>query len=147
MSCIILKTKYVISELFLLNRIFHYISNWSKVLELYLTSAFNMKNWRVKFRNFLGNFPDHYAALFVNRTINNNYMTLIMAFLYHTHDWFWYFFRCYKNSTLSWHTSNFESVNKKPLFIRIADVCNIPKLNKCEIFFFQEYKLIFLSRI
>ena len=68
-------------------------------------------------------------------------MTSLMA-LHDTHNGFWYFFRCYKNNTLSWHTSNFESVNKRPLFIRIADVCNIPKLNKCEIFFFQEYNLI-----
>ena len=74
MSCIILKKTWsVISKLFLLNCIFHYISNWSKVLEFYLTSFFNMKSWRVKFRNFLGDFPVHYAALFINRTINNNY--------------------------------------------------------------------------
>ena len=32
-----------------------------------------MKSWRVKFRNFLCNFPVHYAALFVYRTMNNNY--------------------------------------------------------------------------
>ena len=74
LSCIILKKTWsVISKLFLLNCIFHYISNWSKVLEFYLTSFFNMKSWRVKFRNFLGDFPVHYAALFINRTINNNY--------------------------------------------------------------------------
>ena len=73
MSCIILKKKWsVISKLFLLNCIFYYISNWSKVLEL----SFNMKSWRVKFRNFLSDFPVHYAALFINRTINNNYMIL-----------------------------------------------------------------------
>ena len=82
-------------------------------------SFFNRKSWKVKFRNFLGNFPVHYAALFINRTINNNYMTLLMA-LHHTHDGFWYFFRCYKSNTLSWHTSNFESANKKPSFIRVA---------------------------
>ena len=64
----------VISQLFLLNCIFHYISNWSNVLVLYLTSFFNMKSCcRVKFRDFLYDFPVHYAALFVNRTINNNY--------------------------------------------------------------------------
>ena len=76
MSCIILrKTWSVISKLFLLNCMFHYISNWycSKVLEFYLTSFFNTKSWRVKLRNFLGDFPVHYAALFINRTINNNY--------------------------------------------------------------------------
>ena len=61
------KTWSVISKLFLLNCIFHYVSNWSKVLEFYLTSFFNMKSWRVKFRNFLGDFPVHYAALFINR--------------------------------------------------------------------------------
>ena len=32
-----------------------------------------MKSWRVKFRNFLCDFPVHYAALSINRTINNNY--------------------------------------------------------------------------
>ena len=44
-----------------------------KVLELYIMSFFNMKSWRVKFRNFLGYFPVHYAALFIKRTINNNH--------------------------------------------------------------------------
>ena len=74
LSCISLKKTWsVIIKLFLLNCIFHYISNWSQVLEFYLTSFFNMKSWRVKFRNFLGDFPVHYAALFINRTINNNY--------------------------------------------------------------------------
>ena len=72
-----------------------------------------------KFRNFLGNFPVHYAALFIKRTVNNNYMTLLMAF-HHTHDGFWYFLRVDKNNTLSWHSSNFESANKKPSFIRVA---------------------------
>ena len=92
MSCIIhKKTWSFISRFFLLNCIFHYISNWSKVLEFYLASLFNMKGWRVKFRNFLCNFPVRYATLFINRTINNNYMTLLMA-LHHTHDGFWYFF-------------------------------------------------------
>ena len=50
-----------------------------------------MKTWRVKFINFLGDFPVHYAALFINRTINNNHMTLLMA-LHHSHDGFLYFF-------------------------------------------------------
>ena len=50
-----------------------------------------MNSWRVRFRNFQGNSPVHYAALFINRTINNNYMTLPMA-LHHTLDEFWYFF-------------------------------------------------------
>ena len=69
-SWIIFKKEwFVVSKLFLLNCIFHYISNWSKVLEFYLKSFFNMKSWRVKFRNFLGNFPVHYAVLFINRTI------------------------------------------------------------------------------
>ena len=89
---IILKNTWsVISKLFLLNCSFHYISNWSKVLEFYLTSFFNMNSWRVKFRNFLGDLPVHYAGLFINRTINNNYMTFSMA-LHHAHDGFWYFF-------------------------------------------------------
>ena len=115
LSCIILKKTWsVISKLFLLNCIFHYISNWSKVLEFYLTSFFNMKSWRVKFRNFLGDFPVHYAALFINRTINNNYMTLLMA-LHHTRYGFWYFFRCFKSNTYSWYTSNFESANEKSI--------------------------------
>ena len=35
----------------------------------------------------LGDFRVHYVALFINRTINNNYMTLSMA-LHHTHDGF-----------------------------------------------------------
>ena len=51
---------------------------------------FKMKNWRVKFRNFLGYFSVHYTDLFINKTINNNYMTFLMA-LHHTHDGFWYF--------------------------------------------------------
>ena len=50
-----------------------------------------MKTWRVKFINFLGDLPVHYAALFINRTINNNHMTLLMA-LHHSHDGFLYFF-------------------------------------------------------
>ena len=126
MSCIILKKTWsVISKLFLLNCIFHYISNWSKVLEFYLTSFFNMKSWRVKFINFLGDFPVHYAALFIKRTINNNYMTLLMA-LHHTHDGFWYFFRCFKFNSHSWYTSNFESANKKPSFIRVAAIKLLP---------------------
>ena len=77
----------VISKLFWLNCIFDYISNWSEVLEFYLTSFLNAKNWRVKFRNFLGDFLVHYAALFINRTINSNYLTLLMA-LHNTHDGF-----------------------------------------------------------
>ena len=93
MSCIILKETWsVVSKIFLLSCFFHYISNSSKVLEFYLTSFFNVKSWRVKFRNFLDNFPVHFVALFINRTINNNYMTLLMA-LHHTHDGFWYFFQ------------------------------------------------------
>ena len=39
--------------------------------------------------------------------------------LHHTHGEFWYFFRCYKSNSHSWHTSNFESVNKKPSFLSI----------------------------
>ena len=74
-------------------------------------SFFNMKIWRVKFRNFLGDFPDHYAAIFVNRTINSNCMTLLMT-LHHIHDRFWYFFRCYKSNTHFWNTSNFQSSKK-----------------------------------
>ena len=34
------------------------------------------------------------------------------------------FFRCFKSNTHSWYTSNFESANKKPFFIRVA--CNFP---------------------
>ena len=113
MSYIILKkTWFVISKLLLLNWIFHYISSWSTVLESYLTSFFNMKSWRVKFRNFLHDLPVHYAALFINRTINKNYMTLLMAF-HHTNDRFWYFFRRFKSKAYFWYTSNFESANKK----------------------------------
>ena len=42
---IILKKKWsVISNLFLLSCIFHYISNWWKELGLFLTSFFNMKS-------------------------------------------------------------------------------------------------------
>ena len=92
LSCIVLKKTWsVISKLFLLNCISHYISYWSKILEFYLTPFFNMKSWRVKFRNFWGDFPVHYAALFINTTINNSYITLLMV-LHHTHDGFWYFF-------------------------------------------------------
>ena len=32
------------------------------------------------------------------------------------------FFRCYKSNTHFWHTSNFESANKKLSFIRVAAV-------------------------
>ena len=112
MSCIILQKKWsVIGKLFPLNFIFYYNSNWSKVLEFYLTSFFNIKSWGVKFRNLLGDFPVHYAALFINRTINNNFMTLLMA-LHHSNNRFWYLFRCYKSntSTLSWHAANIESI-------------------------------------
>ena len=118
LSCIILKKKLSVrSKLFPLNWIFHYISNWSRVLEFYLTSFFNLKCWRVKFRNL--ELPAHYVALIKNRTINNNYMTLLIA-LHHTHDGFWNFFKCYKSNSHFWHTSNFESVNKNPSFIRVV---------------------------
>ena len=30
------------------------------------------------------------------------------------------FFRCYKSNTHSWHTSNFESANKRLSFVRVA---------------------------
>ena len=86
---ILIKTWSVIRKLFLLNCIFHYISNSSEVFQFYLTSFFNMKSWRVKFINFLGDFLVHYAALLIKRTINNNYMALLMA-LHHTHDGFWH---------------------------------------------------------
>ena len=119
MSCYILKKTWsAISKLFLLKCISRYISNWSKVLEFYLTSFRNMKSWRVKFRNFLGVFPGHYAALFLNRTINNNYMALLMT-LHHTHDGS---FRCSKSNTHSYYTSNFESANKNPSFIQGSSV-------------------------
>ena len=79
LSCIILKKKwYAVSKLFLRNSFFHYISNWSKVFELYLTSFSYTNSWRVKFRNFLGKLPVHSAALFIIRTIKNYYMTLLM---------------------------------------------------------------------
>ena len=77
------KTWSVVSKLFLLNCIFYYIGNWSKVLEFYLTSFFNMKSWRVKFINFLGD------------------QEWVMDF--HT------FFRCFTSNTHSWYTSNFKS--------------------------------------
>ena len=92
LSCIILKKKWsVINKLFPINCIFLYISSWSKVLEFYLMSFFNMESWSLNFRNFLDDFQVHYGALFINRTINNNYMTLLMV-LHHTHDGFWYLF-------------------------------------------------------
>ena len=73
LSCIFPKKSWsIISKSLPLNCIIHYIINWSKVLEFYLTAFFNMTSWRVKFRNFLEDFPVHYAALFRNRTINNN---------------------------------------------------------------------------
>ena len=58
-----------------------------------------MKSWRVKFINFLGDFPVYYAALFIKRTINSNYITLLMA-LHHTDDGFWYFFLDVSRATL-----------------------------------------------
>ena len=84
------RKKDVIRELFPPNCIFLYISSWSKVLKFYLMSLFNMKSRSVKFRNFLDDFPVHYTALFINRTNNNNYITLLMA-LHHTGDGFWHF--------------------------------------------------------
>ena len=87
MSCIILKKTWsVISESFLLSWIFHYISNWSKLLEFYLTSFFNIKSWRVIVINFLGGFPVHYVVLFKNRTIKISYITLLMA-LHASYSW------------------------------------------------------------
>ena len=38
----------------------------------------------MKFIDFLGNFPVYYAALFINRAINNSNMTLLMV-LHHNH--------------------------------------------------------------
>ena len=46
--------------------------------------------------------------------------------LHHTHDGFWYFFRCFKSNSHSWYTSNFESANKKPSFIRVAAIKLLP---------------------
>ena len=82
-------------------------------------SFFNMKSWRGKLRHFPNDFPVHYAALFIDRTINNNYMTLLMA-LHDTNDWFWYLFRCNKSntSTHSWHTANFESIKNHTSSLR-----------------------------
>ena len=82
-------------------------------------SFFNMKSWRGKLRHFPNDFPVHYAALFIDRTINNNYMTLLMA-LHDTNDWFWYLFRCNKSntSTHSWHTANFESIKSHTSSLR-----------------------------
>ena len=120
LSWIILKRKWSdITKLFLLNCIFHYISNWSKVLGLYLTSFLNVKSWIVKWRNFLGNFPVHYAALFINRTINNNY-DFINGLASYSRWNLILFFRCYKSNTISWQTSNFEYANKKWSFIMVA---------------------------
>ena len=48
-------------------------------------SFFSMKSCSVKFRNSLNDFSVHYAALFMNRTINKNYMALLMV-LHHAHD-------------------------------------------------------------
>ena len=87
------KKWYAVSRLFLLNCIFHYISNWSNKLELDLSSVFNMRSWSAKFWRFLGDFSIDFEALFVHRAINNYYMTLLMA-LHHTHDGLLYFFRC-----------------------------------------------------
>ena len=77
------KTWSVISKLFPLNCIFHYIGSWSKVLELYLKSFFNMKSWTVKIIDFLGD-----------------------------QEWvmdFDTFLRCFTSSTHSWYTSNLKS--------------------------------------
>ena len=116
MSCIILKKTWsVINKLFLLNCIFHYISNWLKVLDFYQHGVFNMKSRRVKFINFLGDFAVHYAALFIKRTINSNYITYIILMM----D-FDTFFRCFKWNTHSLYLSNFESANKNSSFIRVA---------------------------
>ena len=116
LSYIILKKKCSgMSKLFPLCCIFLYISKWSKVLEFYLMHFFNMKSRSVKFRHFLDNFPVHYAALFKNRTINNNHMALLMA-LHHTHDKLWYFFQMLQEQH-SWHASNVKSVNNRPSFI------------------------------
>ena len=43
------KKWYVVCNAFLLNCVFHYISNWSKVFELYLTCFFTMKSKIQKF--------------------------------------------------------------------------------------------------
>ena len=49
-----------------------------------------MKQLKSKSQKLSRDFPVHYAALFISRTINNNYMTLLIA-LHHTHDGFRYF--------------------------------------------------------
>ena len=75
-------------------------------------SFFNMKSWMVKFRNFLDDFPVHYAALFINRTINNNYDFINGLALY---SWWNDIFLDATRITLFWHASNFYSANKKYL--------------------------------
>ena len=160
MSCIIFKKTWsVISKLFLLNSIFHYISNWSKVLEFYLTSFFNMKSWRVKFINFLGDFPVHYVALLIKRTINNNYMTLLMT-LHHTHGGIWYYYTTVsmevtssqeKQSPLFWQSAwKKYKATRMPIYQYPPKNFNFPlsgslkhsTLNKCGFYFFAEYKLV-----
>ena len=56
-----------------------------KCIQVIPNVFFNIKSSRVKFINFPDDFPIHHAALFINRTINNKYMTLSMA-LHHAHD-------------------------------------------------------------
>ena len=142
MSCITCKKKWsFVSSLFLLVCIFHYISNWSKNLsftELLLPirrvkfsfKIFNSSNdWNSSIQNslnFLDDFPLHYAALYINRTINYYYRTLLIA-LHHTHDFWYFYFRSYKNNTHFLDTSNFESANKKPSFFKVAAFfwCNL----------------------
>ena len=72
-----------------------------------------MKSWRVKFRNFLGDFPVHYEALFINRTVNNNYLTLLMA-LHHIHDGFWYLFLDAKRAVSNYYSYKEKTIKLLP---------------------------------
>ena len=82
---------------FLLNRIFQYIGNWSKVTE-YLPTLFFQYAQSNNFSQFfyINNFSVDYAGLHINWAVTS-------LFIYH-----------------SWHISNFETTYEKRPFIKVA---------------------------
>ena len=55
-----------------------------KGIEVLPNDSLQYEDLKSKVYKFSSNFPVYYAALFINRTINNNNMTLLMV-LHHNH--------------------------------------------------------------
>ena len=66
---------------------FSLYQQWVKSIGVLPDVFLQCEELKGKIYKFFGDFPVPYVALFINMTINNNYMTLLMA-LNHTHGGF-----------------------------------------------------------